>query len=127
MITISISPQTPAHMAILGQALAALLAGDSEAPTVKKPRKAAEASALTPVAVETATATPTLEVAPAEPVAASPSKAITLEQVRAKLATLSQAGKQAEIKALVVKFGAAKLTDVAAEHYAELMTAAEAM
>jgi hypothetical protein len=45
----------------------------------------------------------------------------TLEEVRAKLAALSQAGKQAQVKALIAKFGASKLTDVPKDKYAELM------
>ena len=136
MITISISPQTPEHMSILGQALIAMLSGDYEpkevpvtieAAPAKKPRKAAEAPAPIPVAAVTATATPTPEAAPAEPVAASPSKAITLEEVRGKLAALSQAGKTAQVKELIVKFGAGKLTDIAADKYSDVLLAAEAL
>lgn len=135
MITISINPQTPAHMAILGQALIAMLAGDyepkdapvaTEAAPAKKPRKAAEPAPTLPAPV-TATATPTPESAPVEVAAASPSKAITLEEVRAKLAALSQAGKTAEVKALIGTFGAGKLTDITADKYAEVLVAAEAI
>lgn len=54
-------------------------------------------------------------------------KAIALEDVRAKLAALSQAGKQKEVKALIKKFGANKLTEVAEEHYAALLKEAEAI
>lgn len=130
MITISISPQTPAHMAILGKALIALL-GEDTAPEVvvetpKKSRKVAD-PAPTPNAPVTVTATPTPGPAPVEPVAASPSKTITLEEVRAKLAALSQAGKTAEVKALISTFGAAKLTDLKTEQYAEVLVAAEAL
>lgn len=52
-------------------------------------------------------------------------KAITLEEVRAKLAGLSQSGKQAEVKRLIKKFGVAKLTDIPKEKYTELLKAAE--
>ena len=130
MITISINPQTPAHMAILGKALIALLADDAApevvAETPKKPRKAAE-PALTLPAPVTALSSPTPEPAPVEVAAASPSKAITLEEVRAKLAALSQAGKTAEVKALIGTFGAGKLTDIATDKYAEVLVAAEAI
>jgi len=51
----------------------------------------------------------------------------TLEQVRAKLASLTQAGKQAEVKALLSLFGVKKLTDVPPEAYPELMKEAEAI
>ncbi|GAA0319159.1 hypothetical protein GCM10008967_07110 [Bacillus carboniphilus] len=37
-----------------------------------------------------------------------------LEKVRAKLAALSQDGKQAEVKALITEFGAKKLSDIPA-------------
>ena len=50
---------------------------------------------------------------------------IPLETVRAKLAVLSRSGKKDEVKALLQKFGASKLTDVPKEKYPELMAAAE--
>lgn len=53
--------------------------------------------------------------------------AVTLEQVRAKLASLSQAGKAAVVKTLLKKFGAAKLTEVDAGKFAELLAEAEAL
>lgn len=46
---------------------------------------------------------------------------ITLETVRAKLATLSQAGKQEQVKNLIQKFGAKKLTEIPEEKYSELL------
>jgi hypothetical protein len=52
-------------------------------------------------------------------------KAIKLEEVRAKLTSLSQSGKQAEVKELIQKFGAAKLTDIPVVNYAELLKAAQ--
>jgi hypothetical protein len=48
-----------------------------------------------------------------------------LETVRATLAALSQAGKAPEVKDLIGKFGAAKLTDIPTERYGELLAAAE--
>lgn len=45
----------------------------------------------------------------------------TLETVRAKLANLSQSGKQKEVKAIIESFGVAKLTDIPAEKYPEVM------
>ena len=53
--------------------------------------------------------------------------AYTLEQVRAKLADLSRGGKQAEVKALLNKLGAKKLTEVPEDKYPELMQEAEAI
>lgn len=54
-------------------------------------------------------------------------KEITIEEVRAKLARLSQAGKQKEVKALIEKFGASKLTDILPEHYGLLLKDAEVL
>lgn len=51
----------------------------------------------------------------------------TLEQVRAKLAAISQSGKSAEMKQLIASFGATKLTDISADKYPELMKKAEAL
>ena len=45
----------------------------------------------------------------------------SFEDVRAKLTALSQAGKQAEVKQLITDLGAAKLSDVPTEQYAELL------
>lgn len=52
---------------------------------------------------------------------------ITLEQVRAKLSALSQAGQQAKVKELLTSFGVKKLTDVLPDDYAELLAKAEAV
>jgi hypothetical protein len=72
------------------------------------------------------TTTPEPQVTPAEQ-APPKAPAITLEQVRARLATLTQAGKQLQVKALLALFGAKKLTDVPADKYAELLKEAEAI
>ena len=48
----------------------------------------------------------------------------SLEQVRAKLAELQKAGKRAEVKELLNSFGVAKLSEIPAEQYGELMTKA---
>jgi len=48
-------------------------------------------------------------------------KEITLEEVRSTLTRLSKNGKQAEVKALVKKFGATKLTEIPKEKYGELL------
>ena len=52
---------------------------------------------------------------------------ITLEEVRAKLAALMQAGKQAEVKKLLKKHGGNKLSDVPKENYPALLKDAEAV
>lgn len=50
---------------------------------------------------------------------------IPLETVRAKLAALTQAGKQTEAKALLTNFGVKKLTELPSDKYADLLAAAE--
>ncbi|THE14026.1 rRNA biogenesis protein rrp5 [Bacillus timonensis] len=58
---------------------------------------------------------------------AKPPKATlpTLEDVRAKLAALSQDGKQVQVKELITGFGAKKLSDIPVEKYPELLEEAE--
>lgn len=51
---------------------------------------------------------------------------ITIEKVRAVLAEKSQSGKQAEVRALISKYGASKLTEVEPIKYADLLAEAEA-
>ncbi|OFR64335.1 hypothetical protein [Streptococcus sp. HMSC073A12] len=53
------------------------------------------------------------------------SKEVKLEDLRAVLATLSQHGKTAEVKELIVKFGRTKLSDVPKENYSQLLKEAE--
>ena len=50
---------------------------------------------------------------------------IKLEDVRTVLADISRKGKTAEMKALLGKFGAAKLSEVRPEDYAALLAAAQ--
>ncbi|MBC8587462.1 hypothetical protein [Paratissierella segnis] len=51
----------------------------------------------------------------------------TLEEVRAKLASLSKAGKQAQVRELITGFGVKKLSDIPREKYPELLKKAEVM
>lgn len=51
--------------------------------------------------------------------------AIKLEDVRTVLAEISRSGKTTEMKALLGKFGAARLSDVKPEDYAGLLEAAK--
>lgn len=48
----------------------------------------------------------------------------TLEEVRSKLASLTQAGKQAEVKQLITNLGVVKLSDVPKEKYPKLLEVA---
>lgn len=56
---------------------------------------------------------------------AEPSKKISLEDVRAVLAKLSQHGKTAEVKDLLTKYGVTKLSDVDEGKYKDLLKDAE--
>jgi hypothetical protein len=79
--------------------------------------KAVEAPPAEPMKPKKA---PKAEAKPAETV-------ITLEDVRAKLATLAQAGKQNEVKELLASFGATKLTEVDPASFADLIAKADAL
>lgn len=57
----------------------------------------------------------------------SSAKQYTLEEVRAKLADISKAGKQQQVVALIASLGAKKLTDVPADKYGQLMAEAEGL
>jgi len=108
MITVTFSPESERQVAALAQAMMAYLGAtpppaEDEAP--KAPRKTKKAEAP----VET------------------PAPDVTLEQVRAKLTELSQGGKAADVKSLIAKFGAAKLTDIKPDNYAAILADAEAL
>ena len=66
---------------------------------------------------------------PATPVSAKesdpPAKAVTLEQVRAVLADKSQQGFTTDVRTLLEKYGAPKLSKIDPENYAALMADAE--
>ena len=66
-------------------------------------------------------APPIDEAPPTEEKTAAAEEQPTLEEVRAVLAEISRSGKTAEMKALLSKFGAAKLSDVKPEQYASLL------
>ena len=72
-------------------------------------------------------------VLPKEAVAAlnipapSPAPAVTLEQVRAKMAEKSRAGRKDEVSALLKSFGATALSGIDPSRFAELLAAVEAI
>lgn len=59
--------------------------------------------------------------------AADPDKVVTLEQVRQKLTDLSRDGKNAQVKALLEKFGAKTLGSIDAKHYRAVLAEAGAL
>lgn len=74
---------------------------------------------------ETITADDPSEAAAAEPKPVA--KAVTLEQVRAVLAEKSQNGFTAEVRVLLEKHGAAKLSQIDPANYAALLADAEGL
>ncbi len=68
-------------------------------------------------------AKPTEEETPTEVKAEK--SVVKLEDVRTVLAEISRSGKTAEMKALLGKFGAVKLSEVKPEDYAALLEAAQ--
>jgi hypothetical protein len=89
---------------------------------------------LQAVANELMTAYPDSDYTPVEPETqeeilsnSEPKKAVTLEDVRSVLSTLSANGKRAEVKELLGKFGVTKLSDVKKEDYVALLENAEVL
>lgn len=121
MITITIEPQTPEHVKVLANAMAALLAPEAVTKTEAAP-KAAKKSA--PVVVLP-------EEEPDQFDAAIPAQAsaptVSKEQVRAKLAELNKTGKGPEVKALIATYGVTTLTAVPEDKLAELLMKAGAI
>jgi hypothetical protein len=114
MITITIVPQTQAQIAAVTKLLKDYPASINQAdePEQEQPKTAPRASSA--------------KASPAPAKEAKPEPAlITLEEVRAKLAAISQGGKKTEVAALINEFGVSKLTEVKSEDYAALMAKAE--
>ena len=145
MITLTFEPTNPEQAALLGQFLPqymkagelvvsgepeqvkAVIEQAAEAVEEKPAKKQRKAAAPAAAAVEQAESSTAETSAPTATTAApsAPAADVTLEQVRAKLAALSQAGKAAAVKELIAGYGVAKLTDVPKDHYASLLAAAE--
>jgi hypothetical protein len=130
MITITLTPQTPvqisAALKFLEQLSGSAFVETSpqvESVEQKVEPKKRKAPAAEPAQEAVQAAAQAVEPAPETAAPATPS--VTLEQVRAKLAALSHEGKGVEVKALLTKYGASKLTAVAVEQYAALLADAE--
>ena len=63
----------------------------------------------------------------AQPTVEAAKPALTLEQVRAALAEKSRGGYTAQVRELLIKHGAAKLSDIAPAEYLALMADAEGL
>ena len=122
MITITFNPYTPEQMVILTAAMNAYVQAGAaaELAPVNVPITEAEAQPEPAKAKRASPKKPAAEEAPA-------AEAITLEQLRAKMAAKSQAGKGPECKALLATFGANNLTTLPVEKYSDLLAAVEAL
>lgn len=144
MITITFTPETPEQLAAVTAAMQAYLGvvaqGDTVAevadevpkPAVRRVRKPAAAEASASVAGEPEDPKPAAEPsepeAPAASTASAPAPEVSLEQVRAKLVKISQAGKGANVAALLTnKYGVKNLTAVPQDQLAALLADAEAL
>ena len=76
---------------------------------------------------DTAAPDPAPEAPPAPAPADPPTKAITLEEVRAVLAERSHDGYTDQVRGLLQKYGAEKLSGVDPKHYAALLKDAEVL
>ncbi|EFK41633.1 predicted protein [Listeria monocytogenes FSL N1-017] len=87
------------------------------------------ADSLQELAVAMKTNEPEPQVETPEPTMETKSevKQPTLEEVRGLLARKSQEGKSTEVKALIEKYGASRLSDVPTENYAALVADAEGL
>jgi glucan-binding YG repeat protein len=133
-VSIDSTPAPVADTALTAQQQADLAAAeanradDAARETMQAKRDAAKKPKAAKAApTEAAPAPSEPSPSPSTPAADAPAAEVTLEQVRAKLATLSQAGKAAQVKGLIAQFGVAKLTDVPTEKYSQLLQEAEAL
>lgn len=63
---------------------------------------------------------------PSKPEVPAP-QPVPLEKVRAVLAEKSVQGRRKEVQALIIKYGAERLSDISPEHYVSLLAEAEAL
>lgn len=64
----------------------------------------------------------------AEPIAPEPKdEPVTFVQLRSRLSEISHSGKTAEVKELIAKYGASKLSDIAESDYAAVLAEAEGL
>lgn len=99
----------------------------TSAPKKAHPTLEAAPSAPTPEPVKSADPEPVKPAAPEPPVApvvpTAPAKKYTLDELLAATAPLMDAGKIAELQALMQKFGVPSMMDIPEEKYGELATA----
>lgn len=125
MITVTFNPTTPEQMAIVTAAMNAYVQADKETINPNWTGDYVRSETQRAIAEAVVEMPKKAKKPPAEKPAAE--EPITLEQLRAKMAAKSQAGKGFECKALLARFAATNLTAVPVEQYSDLMTAVEAL
>ncbi|HOO07082.1 MAG TPA: hypothetical protein P5092_15675 [Ruminococcus sp.] len=62
-----------------------------------------------------------------QPAPEQKAETVTFVQLRSRLSEISRSGKTAEVKELIAKFGASKLSDIAESDYAVVLAEAEGL
>lgn len=122
MITITFEPQTPEQADLVGKFLKTYMAAEAAPAAEEAPAKKPKAPKPAPAA-EQAPETP----APSQEPPASPSKTVTLVEVRAKLAALGHQGKADAVKAMLAARGVQKLSELPPEQLADVLAEAEGL
>ncbi len=138
MIQITFTPETPAQAAVVAEAIGKYLgtvaAGETvaevkdpvaEAPKLARAKKPSTDANTAKPEKDSSTPETSAPTAPTKSSTDEPASQVTLEEVRLVLANLSQGGKAAEVKSLIAQFKAAKLTEIPADKYAEVLAAAK--
>lgn len=113
MLEITFKPRTPEQINAITAILPSLVPYLGDSADQAKPVEAAKK--------------PRAPRSTSQPSRSEPSTEVSIVEVRSRLAEIAKSGKTEAVKALLRDFGAEKLTDVAAEHYAELLAAAEVL
>ncbi len=138
MIQITFTPETPAQAAVVAEAIGKYLGtvavGETvaevkepvaEAPKSSRAKKSPTDANTAKPEKDSSTPETSAPTAPTKSSTDEPASQVTLEEVRLVLANLSQGGKAAEVKSLIAQFKAAKLTEIPADKYAEVLAAAK--
>ena len=67
------------------------------------------------------------EVLKEQPAPEQKTETVTFVQLRSRLSEISRSGKTAEVKELIAKYGASKLSDIAESDYAAVLAEAEGL
>ena len=62
-----------------------------------------------------------------QPASEQKTETVTFVQLRSRLSEISRSGKTAEVKELIAKYGASKLSDIAESDYAAVLAEAEGL